>query len=231
MNAEGPILVVAPLKEELAALLGRIDAAGTVAGRSVVAAVVGDGHRRARAALRDLLACHRPRALIGIGVSGGLDPERAWGDVLASGAVLALEGAAPAPDAAWVDRARVVGLPVVPFAVAPRIVPTPEAKAALRERLGGEVACVDLESAVFAEEAAARGVPYLVVRAVVDDANDTVSKAILAAQDEDGHVVKAKVALAATLKPSTIRTLKGVQKRVQTCAARLADAVQALLAD
>lgn len=242
MSRAAPILVVAPLGEELGALLGRLEGGrretlagtqvvrGTLGGCAVAAAVIGDGRTRATRSLRALLETVRPAGLLGLGVAGGLDPALAWGEVLASGSVHGAEGEAPPPDAAWQARAASAGLLLAPFAVAPRIVATPEAKAALRERLGGEVACVDLESGVVAEEARTAGVPYVVVRAVVDEAGDEVAASILAAQDEDGHVVKAKVVVRAMLKPSEIRRLKKIQARVVVCAERLADAVEAMLA-
>ena len=242
MSEAAPLLVVAPLAEELAALLGRVEGGrrealagvevtrGTLAGRSVVAAVVGDGRLRAARTLRALLDASRPAALIGLGVAGGLDPALPWGTLLASSAVRRADAEVRPPDAAWQARAKAAGLRLASFAVAPRIVGTPEAKAALRRGLGGDVACVDLESGVFGDEAARAGVPYLVLRAVVDEAGDAVASSILAAQDEDGHVVKAKVVARALLRPAEIRRLKGVQARVQACAQALADAVLALLA-
>ncbi len=230
MTDSRPILIVAPLAEELKAVRARVGGTqGRLAGRDVLLAVVGDGPRRARRTLRELLVTIGPQALLGIGVAGGLDPSVAWGRVLASASVHRPDGTAPPPDPAWRQRASAAGLPVVPFAVAPRIVPTPDAKAALRRSLGGDVACVDLESGVFAEEAAEAGVPYLVLRAVLDEAQDEIARSILAAQDDDGHVSKAKVVAAALLRPAEIRRLKAVERRVRACAERLADAVEALL--
>lgn len=241
MSGRLPILVVAPLREELDGVVGRLEGAkrarvaghvvrqGTLAGVPVLTAVTGDGGGRAQVVVQDLLTATATRGVLGIGLSGALDPTLAWGSVLASGAVEAQGVLQPPPDAAWLAHAERSGLVLATFAVTGRIVPSAEAKARLWQDLEQRAACVDLESAAFARAASQAAVPYLVLRVVVDEAGEDVASSIVMAEDESGHVSKARVIALALRHPSEIGRLRQVARRVEVCAERLADAVEGLL--
>ena len=72
------------------------------------------------------------------------------------------------------------------MATASRAVATPDAKAALRAATGA--VAVDMESATILEAAAARGFPSLVVRAVSDDARETLPEELMRLMGPDGRI-------------------------------------------
>jgi hypothetical protein len=72
------------------------------------------------------------------------------------------------------------------MATVSRTVATPEARAALRATTGA--VAVDMESAPILEMAAARGCSSLVVRAVSDDARDTLPDELMRLMGADGRI-------------------------------------------
>jgi adenosylhomocysteine nucleosidase len=72
------------------------------------------------------------------------------------------------------------------MATVSQTVATPEAKAALRAATGA--VAVDMESAAILEAAAARGCSSLVVRAVSDDARDTLPDELMRLMGADGRI-------------------------------------------
>ena len=235
--------MVTALREELAPLLARSRVEGRLrAGRGrfyrlrlgprpIVAGWTGDGARCAAEGLEDLLSRVPVDALILAGVAGGLSPELAPGELVLAREVRDETGPAPTPDPRWVERA----LSAVPATAgvllsARRIAATAERKAELRRRLaGGAPAAVDLETAAWARVAAARGVPYLALRAVSDAAGETLPLDFERWRDRRGRVRRAGVALHALLHPGTIGALLDLRRRVRLCAERLASAVESLL--
>lgn len=226
-----PIAVVAALRAELAGVLEALDdtrgrAEGTLAGRAVRLAWTGDGARSARAGLEALLDRSPVAGVLVLGVAGGLSPNLAPGVAVAAERVVDAAGEpAPAPDAEW--RARVVATApyVVPgtFASRDEIAVTAAEKAELWRRLGApEVATVDLETAAWARVAAARGVPYLAVRAISDTAGETLPLDFNRYRDRHGRVSRLAVAARALRRPSMIRPLRALERRVAECAERLA---------
>jgi adenosylhomocysteine nucleosidase len=220
---------------------------GTLAGEAVVMAATGDGEAAAAAGVEAMLSAVRPRRLLVLGVAGGLTPGLASGTLVAARQVVAEDGAAApgAPDAAWLAQA-VAGGAVAGVAVAARaIAADPAAKRRLlRGALGspgplghsGEpaaawpAATVDLESLAYARAAAAHGVPYLVVRAVLDPAEETLPLDFEACRTAGGRVSNTRVVLRALARPSTFRALWRLRGRVAAEAARLAALAQRLMA-
>ncbi len=220
---------------------------GTLAGEAVVMAATGDGEAAAAAGVEAMLAAVRPRRLLVLGVAGGLTPGLPSGTLVAARQVVAEDGtAAPgAPDAAWLAQA-VAGGAVAGVAVAARgIAADPAAKRRLlRGALGspgplslsGEPAAawpavtVDLESLAYARAAAAHGVPYLVVRAVLDPAEETLPLDFEACRTAGGRVSNTRVVLRALARPSTLRALWRLRGRLAAEAARLAVLAQRLMA-
>jgi len=96
-----------------------------------------------------------------------------------------------------------------------RSVATPEAKAALRAATGA--VAVDMESAVILEAAAARGFPSLVVRAVTDEARETLPDEVMRLMGADGRIRGA--GLLALTRPRVLR--RALQLRRSTSLALL----------
>lgn len=139
---------------------------GTLAGRRVVWCVAGVGAATAAAAAGDLIAGHRPRAIIAAGFAGGLDPSLGRGSVVRPGRVvsdsspltfdLAVAPVGPAATIVSVDR----------------VVSTVDAKRDLALRSGAGL--VDMETHAIAAVAAAARVPCGCVRVISDDASDSL---------------------------------------------------------
>ena len=93
----------------------------------------------------------------------------------------------------------------------------PRAKAALYESTGA--LAVDMESAVAARFAAARNLPFAVLRVISDDAGHVLPPAALVAMKPDGGIALGRV-LGSLLRhplqvPGLIRTARGLEQGVQ----------------
>lgn len=239
--------IVCPLDAELAGVLAvttarrvlRVDrrgggrrlrvTLGRLAGEEVALAATGDGPASAASGLEALSGALRPRRLLALGVAGGLTPGLAGGTLVAARRVLAGDGGTVSrqPDAAWLAHALRSGAAAgVAFSTA-RILGDPRAKqAALRglpETEGAHpIATVDLESAAYARVAGAFSIPYLVVRAVLDTAEETLPLDFEACRGSGGGVGGARVVVRALAHPAVFVALWRLRSRVEEASMRLA---------
>ena len=167
----------------------------------VVAVGAGGNPDRLRALLagRDASGC---RAVLSIGIAGGLDPALVPGDVVIASGILAGErryGADPASASALASRlAGASALRVIraDLAGVEAAVMSREAKAALRAATGA--AAVDMESHVAADFAERHGLPFAALRVVCDPAERALPAFAAAALKPNGEpdVVAVLAALA-----------------------------------
>ncbi len=161
-----PVLAVTGLAKE----------ARLAAGPGVTAIGAGGNPER----LRALLAARTPsacRAIVSIGIAGGLRGDLAPGDVVIASEVVTGSGrlaADPVVAAALTDRLAGIssGVRLAPIAGVEAAILTGAAKTALRERTGAAV--VDMESHVAAAYASAHGLPFAAVRVVCDPADRAI---------------------------------------------------------
>lgn len=123
--------------------------------------------------------------LVSFGVASGLDPALARGTLLVPRAVLAEEGRRFEVDAAW-HEAALEALADFPGAVATGELAQADrvlASAAEKARLfrSGGACSADMESALLAARAAQRGLRFLAVRIVSDDASRAIPGAVAGA--------------------------------------------------
>jgi nucleoside phosphorylase len=239
------VAVVAALEEELSPLgqrirnpvTQRLDSLQLTEGRlgdvRVVLAATGDGEQAARAGISRLLAHHEVDALIVVGVAGGLDPDLEVGAVVVARVVHNGTGPVGEPDQQWLrlalEREGTVEGTVVSSS---GIVVDPETKSRLWLELdAGEPAVVDLESATYAREAVTRSIPYLVLRAVSDSADETLPLDFNRFRGPDGRIDRHRVLRHALLHPGLLPRLLALRERVRACSQRLADAVEGLLCE
>ena len=133
-------------------------------------------------------ASDRP-LVVSAGVCGGLDPELRVGDLVLPDGVVSDAGVRLPVTGTVAQRAAAAGGARVRTGVmltSSRIVSTPEAKAALRAATGA--VAVDMESAAILEAAAARGCSSLVVRAVSDDASESLPEELMRMMGADGRI-------------------------------------------
>ncbi len=236
-----PIAVVTAIPEELEALLSRAKEVrrdadrcllGRLGGAAVVLAATGDGSERAARVVAALCDAHRPRALVGMGVAGALTHDLSLFDVLVARRVLGPGGVAPPPDDEMSARALAIpGAREATFVTARGPIVTRSAKAALAAAAGSEGAlAVDMESAAWASEAAARGIPYAILRVISDGADDELPGYLSRCMDAEGSILRSRVVLAALARPASIPTLIAMRGRVREASGRLAAFVEHYLA-
>jgi adenosylhomocysteine nucleosidase len=239
------VAIVAALEEELSPLGGRIrnpvtqrlDSLQVTEGQlgdfRVVLAATGDGEQAAEAGISRLLAHHEVDTLIVVGVAGGLDPGLQAGAVVVARAVHNGTGPVGEPDREWLGRAlqregTVEGTVVSSSGIAV----DPESKSRLRLELEAEgPAVVDLESATYARQAVERSIPYLVLRAVSDTADETLPLDFNRFRGPDGRIDRHRVMRHALLHPGLLPRLLALRHRVHECAQRLADITESLLCE
>jgi adenosylhomocysteine nucleosidase len=240
----GVVAILAALPEELSAIRGRLDrieirrvgtvkaTSGVLANRPVVLAVTADGAGRAArraAAMFDQMA---PARLVIVGVAGGLSPGLHPGDLVVARRVVDLGDTSPVPqpDPDWLERALASGATAAVMVSSPRILVRAEEKALTYASLRTSApAAADLETAALAREAGRRGIPYLVLRAISDPAEETLPMDFERLRDGEGGVSRSRVLLHALARPSLIRSLVTLSRRVSTCAERLAVALPAIV--
>lgn len=176
-----------------------------VAARQVVA---GDGTMVPREPDAAWLAA----AVAGGAVAGAVvSADRILADPAARQAVLG--HALPMPAATAMPAAT-----TMPASTMPAAMPARTAAAAMP----GTIAVVDLESVAYAQVAAARSLPYLVVRAVLDPADERLPLDFEACRDGGGRVSNARVLARALARPRSLGKLWRLRARVRDAAARLA---------
>ncbi|MBA3563869.1 MAG: hypothetical protein H0W33_07660 [Gammaproteobacteria bacterium] len=165
--------------------------------------VAGIGAARARAAAQALLDSGA-RALVSWGSAGALDPRLVRGDLLLPESILD-GGTAFTTDAAWLRilLARLGDLRPCTGALlqSGQLLDTAEAKARARKQTGASAA--DMESGAVADVAAAAGLPFVAIRAVIDRASDNLPLAL----DAEGRWRTAAIMRGILHKPGNIAAL------------------------
>ncbi len=163
------------------------------------------------------------RALISLGLSGGLYPESQSGDLIVADRLLMMDGAITASvqtPSLSAEQAcqllRFAGLPVMfGSLISTRdAVLSPDRKAALFERFGA--LAVDMESVAVAQAAAHAGLPFFACRAVCDPVTQTIPLPFIAALSPDGSLIPRCLLYAILRKPALVGQLiaLGRQSRI-----------------
>ena len=232
MDETGGLLVLTAIPEERRPIARALAAAGARGRVRVVE--TGDGSVLASRGAREAIAAHRPSHVLGAGVAGGLSPELASGELVASERVLDAAEEAPPPDPELL--ARVVALPGIrPGTLLSVVTPalTAVQKAALAVRAAGAAsagspAAVDMESAAWARACAEAGVPYVILRAISDTADEDLPGYLAGCMDAQGSIRRAAVASGALRHPGSIPALLRMRRRVAGCGRALGEAIAAL---
>jgi len=211
----------------------------THTGRGEVAFVAtGIGMKRGRAIARQALsALPDTELVIGTGVVGALSGGLRPGDiVIADRAMKAREDSAHPEHVLPVDPATLnycertlhaAGLASSTGAILSslRVIPNAEGKRAAKQHSGA--IAVDMESAAIAGEATARGIPFAIVRTVIDSLEDEIFGAEMA--DEEGHVKPLAAANYLVRNPSAVLKIPWMIRNLALASRALADAIEALI--
>ena len=227
---------------------------GQLHGVSVALAVTGDGARNAREGIAALLGHVQVERLIALGVAGALSRDLIEGALVVAEQVM-LEGGGPGTtlraDEALVavaaratgarrgvvmtagriadtvaEKQRLLGL-VAPAETAPPSAGLGDAVAVTAS--SGASAVVDLESAGYIGAAVRAGIPWVVLRAVSDTADEALPALLNRSRDEGGAVRRGSVVRGLLGDPGVLPALLGLRRRVQLGAGVLSRATAALL--
>lgn len=239
----GPIALIAALAEELAPIKRRTELAlgwtgvsdfirATLGGADVLLVASGDGKENATRTAEELIARHAPALLIGAGVAGALSSGLERGTVVVSRIVRDGDGDEPLPDPEWLERAVRRGARAATLLTIDRPLFSSASKSERLVSLGNpDVAAVDMESSAWARAAASRGVPWIVVRCVYDEAREDLPAFLADCLDSRGHVSRACVALHAATHPLVLPELLRLRQRLKEVTEKLAAFVQTLLSN
>jgi len=241
MNAVGPssqapaprpadIGIVAATPIEVAPLLARFERVrkyagpkftiveGECAGRLVALVLTGMGRARAQRGAELLLDGHRPRWIVSAGFGGALDPSLRRNDLVLPDEVVNLEGARFGIDLAV--RPGTEGLRSGRLLTVDEIVRKASEKADLRARSGADV--VDMETSSVAALCGDRGVRFLAVRVISDEAGVDLPPEILAIVGPTGGLRLGATMGALWKRPSSVKDLLALRQHAIEAADRLA---------
>lgn len=170
--------------------------------------VCGIGAERARAGALTLLSAGA-RALVSWGTAGALAPTLSPGALIAPRALI-VGGRILGVDAAWHEcllrcLQDHVSVCTGNMTQAQAVLRTPRQKAAWFQATGA--VAVDMESAAVAQAAASAGVPFLIVRGIVDPQSSSIPACVLEAVDEDGLTHVPKLVRGLLRRPADLRPL------------------------
>jgi len=177
--------------------------------------VAGGGHADATRRKAEALVAGGATALISFGIAGALDPDMEPGDLIIADDVVLADGRRLACDADW-RRRFLQKVPAQGGTVAGRSVAA--ATRAEKGALFGETGAVavDMESHHVAEVASRHGLPFIVIRAIADTAEDTLPEAALKGLNEEGRPAIGAVLLSLLKKPWQLPGLIRVALRSRT---------------
>ncbi len=158
----------------------------------------GIGPRAAGAAAEDL-AWAGASGLVSFGYAGALKPSLKSGTLILPDEVIDADGNRHGTDRAWLAALAAAISPDVPVVSGP-LLSVGHMLASAEDKQMAHVAtgavAVDMESAAIAAAAERHGLPFIAVRAVLDEAAQTVPSAIMAAVDDTGTVALGRLFLA-----------------------------------
>ncbi len=187
----------------------------------------GPGLIRAGAAARRLVA-EGAGILVSFGVAGALSPDARTGDLVLPTTVCDTQGRIFSCDETLHARL-LADLPKAERPLAGTLLTVAEpaltasAKSALRIRFAADA--VDMESAAIAEVASSHGLPFIVLRVVLDAANSVIPSAAMAGMRDDGRTNAWGTLKALAKRPADLPGLIALAKadsRARTALARLA---------
>jgi adenosylhomocysteine nucleosidase len=201
----------------------RQDSIATLADGTLLA-ISGMGCVAAESAANSLLDAGAT-ALASWGMAGGLDPALTAGAICVPDAIMATDGSSIVTARYWrtrLDAALSTHQAVVrgTLLTSTRAIASVEEKAALFRDTGA--AEVDMESIAIARVAAARQLPFIAVRVVVDAATDVLPRTVKAAADGAGHLQIWRLIAALARMPADLAPLLRLARRYRAASRSLA---------
>jgi len=178
----------------------------------------------------------RARLILSAGCAGGLTPDLGTGDLVLAREVIRLDDAgharevlpaASATVAAWAER-RGLALRDAPIVTSATVLMEPAAKARLA---GTGAVAVDMESAAVAHAARRRGVPFVGLRVVLDEAGDVLPVVLAGASVDSstGALRPMRAAMTLLARPTAIPAVVRLARQRYAAARALTAALGWLL--
>ena len=233
---------IAPFKRRLRnraplALDGLHGFRAEIGGKEFAVVGHGIGHRRAtEAARRALDSIPGAELVIGTGVVGALSGGLKPGDLVLSDRILTIDGDDQLSEQVITvseSHLRAVGRSLASAGIAystgailtsHRVLATGAEKRRAKESTGA--IAVDMETAAIAAEAAARGLPFVAIRAVLDEVDDEIVGAEMA--DADGNVRPLAATSYLIRNPAAMLKLPRMIRNLSRATASIADALTAI---
>jgi adenosylhomocysteine nucleosidase len=193
---------------------------GECAGKVVAVVLTGMGRARAQRGAELLLDGHRPRWIVSAGFGGALDPDLRRNEIVIPQEVVNLEGRRFAIDLAVPPEAESQGLRTGTLLTVDEFVRKASEKAELRQKFAADI--VDMESSAIAALCGDRGVRFLAVRVVSDEAGVDLPPEILAIVGPSGGLRLGATMGALWKRPSSVKDLLVLRQHATEAANRLA---------
>lgn len=243
--------VVAAIPEEVAPLVGRLTnrteaplaqaeassgwlvlTSGFLGDEPLAVLVTGDGAARARYGVGALLEAVPVSRMLAVGSAGGLSPDLTPADLIMARQVISTDGSRREAPEASDSAARAAGARLGTVVTVDDLVLTADEKHRVRQDLvpGEEAAVLDLESAHFVAAAEEAGVPWVVIRAVLDTASETLPGFLHDCSGPGGEIQRPSILRHAARHPRVIPDLLRMRSRIDLCGRALAEAVAGYLA-
>lgn len=232
MPASADVGVVAATAIEVGPLLARLAnvrkyagpkltvVEGECAGKVVAVVLTGMGRARAQRGAELLLDGHRPRWIISAGFGGALDPDLKRNEVVLAREVVNLEGRRFAIDLAVPPESQAQGLRTGVLLTVDDMVRKATEKAELRARFQADV--VDMETSAIAALCVDRGIRFLSVRVISDDASTDLPPEVIAIVGPTGGLRLGATIGALWKRPSSVKDLLVLRQHAIDAADRLA---------
>ena len=206
------------------------DHIGQVDDRKIIASVSGLGKDRAVAALTKLIEAHQPQRIIHLGFAGGMDPTLAAGDLLniryvrnESGKIIRLGESVPEFEESDSDPPSLKTL-----LTRDTVADSPKLKKQLFTQY--KASAVDMETFYTASLAMDQGIPFMALRAISDPHDMALPAEAINWIKPDGTPDMAKVMGFIATHPWLTPTLMKLQSHASKAPAKIADAVESVLA-
>ncbi|HEY7689175.1 MAG TPA: hypothetical protein VH835_10800 [Dongiaceae bacterium] len=170
--------------------------------------------------------------LLSFGTAGALSPSLNAGDVVVATAVIAASGGELAAERSWCDA---LAAAASAYRLAPRLGPvravekaatTPDEKSALFRATGA--LAIDMESGAVARAARDAGLPFAVLRVIIDPASREVPPAAMAAMGAGGRIDMGGLARSLWREPRQIGGLLALARDAAAARRRLGRAAALL---
>lgn len=192
-----------------------------IAGLTFRTVCSGEGAARAATATREALDASPFDRVLVVGIAGGLSSDLAAGDLVQAARVFDDRGETASPDTSWLAPLEIRSATCLSSS---RVLSSTREKREAFERLvTGGPAIVDLESAAIGREAAARGIPFSVLRGVSDAHDEPLPIDVERFRRADGTISRARIASHTVLRPWTWPSLARLRRRTRCCAQAIAE--------